>query len=238
MQGAHALRNAGRDTIQDKKQAEEEIAEWNSQLEPLLRDEWELNTAMARIGLRGKAGVKPRWKFDKKHGKLVRDGKGGIDWYRYKKEILHAKLFPFAQECEKERPGTIVQEDKAPSHNHHYQTHFYSMAKVQRMVWCGNSPDLNAIEPAWPWLKRQTTKKGAPQNRGEAIKRWGKTWNELPQEQIQRWIERIPYHISQIIELEGGNEYKEGRAPFFGPKRTRGGQRKSGRPTEEEEEGP
>ena len=54
------------------------------------------------------------------------------------------------------------------------------------------------------------------------------TWDELPQKQIQQWIERIPYHISQIIELEGGNEYKEGRAPFFGPKLARGGQRKQG----------
>ena len=30
---------------------------------------------------------------------------------------------------------------------------------------------------------------------------------------IQAWIERIPWHIEQIIELEGGNEYKEGRKP-------------------------
>ena len=96
------------------------------------------------------------------------------------------------------------------------------------MVWCGNSPDLNAIEPAWPWLKRHTTKKGAPQSRAEAVRRWTTTWDELPQKQIQQWIERIPYHISRIIELKGGNEYKEGRAPFFGPKLARGGQRKQG----------
>jgi hypothetical protein len=33
----------------------------------------------------------------------------------------------------------------------------------------------------------------------------------MPQEMIQAWIERIPVHIEKIIELEGGNEYKEGR---------------------------
>jgi hypothetical protein len=27
---------------------------------------------------------------------------------------------------------------------------------------------------------------------------------------IQRWIERIPYHIQEIIRLKGGNDYKEG----------------------------
>jgi transposase len=40
--------------------------------------------------------------------------------------------------------------------------------RVERLSWCGNSPDLNAIEPAWPWLKRRTTKKGAPKNKSEA----------------------------------------------------------------------
>ena len=33
----------------------------------------------------------------------------------------------------------------------------------------------------------------------------------MTQQQIQAWIERIPWHIQQIIQLEGGNEYKEGR---------------------------
>lgn len=37
-----------------------------------------------------------------------------------------------------------------------------------------------------------------------------KAWNELEQWRIQHWIERIPYHIQQVLELEGGNEYLEG----------------------------
>jgi transposase len=82
---------------------------------------------------------------------------------------------------------------------------------VRRLPWPGNSPDLNMIEPAWPWLKRCTTKKGAPATRKEAIARWEQAWNDLPQEQIQRWIERIPRHVQKVIELVGGNEYVEGR---------------------------
>lgn len=110
-------------------------------------------------------------------------------------------------------PNTVIQEDKAPSHAHHYQRIVYSQAEVERLFWCGNSPDLNPIEPCWPWMKRYTTKKGAPENRKEGIKRWMATWDELPQGHIQAWIERIPWHIEQIIALEGGNEYKEGRKP-------------------------
>ena len=60
-------------------------------------------------------------------------------------------------------------------------------------------------------MKRYTTKKGAPKSRAEAVRTWEQCWRELPQEKIQAWIERIPVHVEQIIQLEGGNEYKEGR---------------------------
>ncbi|KMP03202.1 hypothetical protein CIRG_02894 [Coccidioides immitis RMSCC 2394] len=42
---------------------------------------------------------KKAFKFTVKTGKLVRQGKGGVDWYRYQKEVLLAKLFPFVKEC-------------------------------------------------------------------------------------------------------------------------------------------
>ncbi len=45
------------------------------------------------------------------------------------------------------------------------------------------------------------------------IKAWVRCWEkELTQKRIQAWISRIPRHIQQIIELKGGNEYREGRA--------------------------
>jgi hypothetical protein len=33
----------------------------------------------------------------------------------------------------------------------------------------------------------------------------------MPEVKIQAWIERIIAHIKDVIRLEGGNEYKEGR---------------------------
>jgi hypothetical protein len=82
---------------------------------------------------------------------------------------------------------------------------------VEKLLWCSNSPDLNAIKPAWSWLKRRTTRKGAPKNRAEALKVWQEAWRDLLQLQIQAWIERILFHIQEIIKLDGGNKYKEGR---------------------------
>ena len=200
------------ETAQEKRDAALKIDEINKILEPIMREEWELTTGMKRIGLRNKPGRAPQWRWTKENGKLTRGSdKGGIDWWRYQTGVLLPKLIPFAKKCMRARPGTLVQEDKAPSHAHHAQNLVYQREGVEKLFWCGNSPDLNAIEPAWSWLKRRTTKKGAPKNRGEATKAWQQAWSDLPQSQIQAWIERIPIHVQKIIELDGGNEYKEGR---------------------------
>ena len=53
----------------------------------------------------------------------------------------------------------------------HSKRYYYH--EVKRILWPGNSPDLNMIEPAWNWLKRRTTSHGAPRTREEAI-RFGK----------------------------------------------------------------
>jgi hypothetical protein len=102
-------------------------------------------------------------------------------------------------------------EDNAPAHAHFHQREIYSYWDVNRLLWPGNSPDLNAIEPTWMWLKRRTTINGAPAAKKTAQKLWFDAWEKLPQSRIQHWIERIPFHIQEIIRLEGGNEYEEGR---------------------------
>jgi transposase len=199
------------ETAQEKAQSVKIVEALNKELEPIMKEKWELENGMRRLNLRQLPGAKPTWKWNKQTGKLFRSQGCGIDWYRYQTKILVPKLFPFAKECEKDQPGIIVQEDKAPAHDHYIQHQIYNIYNVQKMLWCGNSPDLNPIEPCWPWMKRRTTRKGAPKNRQEAINAWEDYWKELPQSAIQAWIERIPIHIQKIIELEGGNEYKEGR---------------------------
>jgi transposase len=121
------------------------------------------------------------------------------------------KLIPFAQECLIERPNTLVQEDNAPSHAHHYQREVYDLYKIQCLLWPGNSPDLNMIEPGWYWMKKRTTSRGPPTSRKALIESWERAWKDLPQSKIQAWIERIPRHIEEVIRLEGGNEYLESR---------------------------
>jgi hypothetical protein len=76
-----------------------------------------------------------------------------------------SKLIPFAQECQKRQPDILIQEDKASTYNHHYQATVYKLHDVTRLLWPGNLPDLNAIEPCWPWMKKTTTARGAPTTR-------------------------------------------------------------------------
>lgn len=96
------------ETKKEKLEADKVIAEINELLEPKLREEWELNTSMRRLKLRNLGGKKPTWKWDAKHGKLVRRQGDGIDWWRYRQQVLIPKLFPFYKECLGERPKMVI----------------------------------------------------------------------------------------------------------------------------------
>jgi hypothetical protein len=60
-------------------------------------------------------------------------------------------------------------------------------------------------------MKIRTTARGAPQSRKDMERAWLSAWEELSQDQIQQWIERHPVYMKEIIRLEGGTEYTEGR---------------------------
>ena len=202
------------ETAAEKNFAKTEMEKMNRALESKAKEDWEMATAMRRMNLtrpEKPPGRASTWKFNEANEAVIRKkGKSGIDWWRYQQHILKAKLIPFAQKCAQSRSDTVVQEDGAPSHISKHQQQIFMDAGVLCLIWPGNSPDPNPIEPCWPWMKRQTTKKGAPCNCITASKAWTKAWKDLEQWQIQRWIERIPRHIQRIIELEGGNEYQEG----------------------------
>ncbi len=121
------------------------------------------------------------------------------------------KLYPFVKECEVDRPGTVLQEDRAPTHNSHYQTEVMDLWKILKLLWPGNSPDLNAIEPTWNWMKRETTKYGGFTSKAKMKVAWLKCQEEMSQEKIQAQINRIYDHVQEVILLKGRNNYKEGR---------------------------
>jgi transposase len=206
-----------KETVQQKKDRKADLDTRNSLIEKANKQKWEkqqrkwLREWTKAYG-RKPGGVRKVWKYNEETGAfVVKNRRGGINWYRYQKEILIAKLLPFAKECQKDRPKTIVQEDNAPAHKSHYQQEVYNLWKIMKMLWPSNSPDLNAIKRLWYYMKRETTKRGPTSNGKKLRARWEKCWEGIPQAKIQEWIEAIPHYIKEIIRLEGGNEYKEGR---------------------------
>ena len=124
--------------------------------------------------------------------------------------VLEPKLIPFAQRVKAALGDVIVQEDGAAAHASQWQHKVFNTHEITRLIWPGNSPDLNMIEACWPWMKRRTSQHREFEQRGQLPDIWEECWEKLEQERIQHWIERIVRHIQEVIRLEGGNEYKEG----------------------------
>jgi len=66
-----------------------------------------------------------------------------------------------------------------PAHAHLAQVDIYNIFNMQRLLWPGNSPDINIIEPAWFYLKRITTKTRPFKTCKEAIQAWTIAWEKL-----------------------------------------------------------
>ena len=120
---------------------------------------------MERLRVRSNIpGPKPKFRHKENRAYVVKDGKGGINWYRHQDEVLKPHLFPFAKECKEGgpncRPDTVVMEDRASSHKSAYSDELYISWEVIRILWPANSPDLNIIKPCWFYIKVETTKKG------------------------------------------------------------------------------
>jgi hypothetical protein len=208
------------ETAKMKKAALEHIKLLDAELEQEAKTEWELDLVTQ--------GPRPRrrqkWSWTDKKGKLKRGGKGGVDWYKYWFQVCKPHLIPFAEKCKQRRSSTIIQQDGAGSHSHHWIQRQFRKASLTILKWPGNSPDLNPIEKAWGTMKRRTTYRGAPTQRAGMTKSWFANWPAMDLASVQAWIEALPHNIAEIIRLEGGNEYKEGRES----KRAYRGRRKVG----------
>jgi hypothetical protein len=97
--------------------------------------------------------------------------RGGMDGYRHREEVPKPLPTPLAEELEKERRNVFVLEDSAPAHRSDMDNQFYKMSDVAKLLWPPNSPDANAIEQAWPWLRRHVTKDFPPSTTIEECER-------------------------------------------------------------------
>jgi len=184
------------------------IDRYNRAHEAKDKEKWIASEYVRRSKLKRPPKKMREWKYTAKTGAMERGNKkGGIDWIRYQYEILRPRFLPFMKKL---GPDFIAQEDNAPSHASHWNRKFWKESNVQLMYWPPNSPDLSAIEPPWKYLK---WKQGIIWSRKKLLHIWKENWKHMPQEKLQRFVERIQGNIEWVIRLKGGNEYREGTKP-------------------------
>ena len=82
------------ETEKEKREASKQLDRINRALESHAKAILAEKQREKRANSTRKGGKQATWKWDKDHGKIERDSKGGIDWYRYQKVIVYACVKP------------------------------------------------------------------------------------------------------------------------------------------------
>ncbi|KAF2030134.1 hypothetical protein EK21DRAFT_89198 [Setomelanomma holmii] len=97
-------------------------------------------------------------KHDYKHGERRR---GGIDGYHHCKGALK-KLTPWINSLKEKGIPCLLLQDGAPAHKSRISRDYLTVERIERMWWPGHSPEVNASEHAWPWMRRHVTRDFTP----------------------------------------------------------------------------
>ena len=198
-----------RETTDEKKEAGEALqainSDWHAEAQ-LLANQFHAEQAKKAPSKRLKRVPKPNKELFERSKTL----KGGIDWYRYRTEILHARLLPFCRQVIKKYGECFLLEDGAASHIAWQNNEEYNIEGLNRLPWPANSPDFNMIESTWYHLKRKVPTVGFPATDIESTKQaWIKLWDELSQDCIRKWVERMPYILRRCKDSGGDNNYHD-----------------------------
>jgi hypothetical protein len=92
----------------------------------------------------------------------------------------------------------VILEDGAPAHRYQFKQTIYKIKGVQKIMnWQGTPLILMLLSQPRHGSTAYNFSNGTP-----AIRRQGRGhgWNELRQEHIHQWIERLIHHIQVIID--------------------------------------
>ena len=103
-------------------------------------------------------------------------------------------------------PGFLFVHDNARAHSAAVTRDFLRGDDIEVMEWPAISPDLNPIENLWDLLDRKVrNRQHAPQTLqelGDALK---EEWENIPQGEIQNFIESMPRRCQAVIQCRGGH---------------------------------
>ena len=209
-----------KETAAQKKKYDKMIQDWNEEHEEEHKVQWEEETQarretalqaiqLATPGRKKLKGKVPQWKHTEKTGAMTRKGKGGIDWIRYRYELLEPVFLPYMRSL---GPGFVAQQDNASPHACNWNRGFFADHNIEEEKWPPNSPDLSPIEPLWGNLKMKTTAQGVL-TKAKAHFKWHECWLATPNKLIRRYYRRAWNNLKWVVFLRGGNTYKEGSTP-------------------------
>ncbi|EMD58223.1 hypothetical protein COCSADRAFT_351291 [Bipolaris sorokiniana ND90Pr] len=133
--------------------------------------------------------------------------KGGADGYRHREGALK-KIAPWINSLKDRGIQCILLEDGAPPHKSRIANDYLNVQGIEKMVWPGHSPDINASEHDWPWIRRHVTLQFTPSCTAEEFKsQWEIEWKNLPIEMINRWVMGVIEVVRRIIAHEGKNDF-------------------------------
>jgi hypothetical protein len=71
------------ETARERAESERAIEKLNEEIELLMKEMWEIENGVRRLGVCSRPGPRPEWKWTRETGKLSRGKGSGIDWWRY-----------------------------------------------------------------------------------------------------------------------------------------------------------
>ncbi|KAF1360297.1 hypothetical protein EJ07DRAFT_155276 [Lizonia empirigonia] len=138
----------------------------------------------------------------------------GIDWFLYRKYVLHDRLFPYLRKLQELNPNRpiVVVEDNAPAHTKAAEicTAEYALRGIIKAPHQPNSPDLNQIEPLWDYEKdqldgrfqRSSSKDAVLEGRALIQDEWARIGPKAHQ-----FCQGFRGKLQQVIDMNGDKKY-------------------------------
>ncbi|GLB38751.1 putative DDE superfamily endonuclease [Lyophyllum shimeji] len=134
-------------------------------------------------------------------------GKGnGMNSARYQEQVLEGVVLDFQARMKALKGPMTFQQDNAPSHTSKSTKKWFANHDLPLLFHPASSPDLNPIERVWHELKNRLRALPHPPNTlddlKEAVRR---VWDELPIEDVDKHIRRMPDRVEAILAAKGGH---------------------------------
>jgi transposase len=131
---------------------------------------------------------------------------GGMNSSRYQEQVLDGVLRGFYDEMKKTKGSVTFQQDGAPSHTSKLTQRWFSQNEIPLLFHPPSSPDLNPIEPVWHELKTMLRALPHPPNTVNELRDAIRTaWDEMPIEDINKHIKKMPERVEAVSKARGGH---------------------------------